>query len=155
MVIAGHATFTLDGVELDAPNGTLVFVRDPRCADTPSQWRRARRVLAIGGLPGVHTPSAWEWYFEAERHRESADYDAALELLAGGTERFPDSAPPHSTACWEAMAGNTDAAIAALTARVRADPRCLERSQGDADLDAIRGCRARLSDAADAPRRRA
>ncbi len=140
VVMAGHATFTLDGVELDAPNGTLVFIRDPAVRRHAVAVEAGTTVLAIGGVPGAHTPSAWEWYFEAERHRESADYDAALELLAEGTERFPDnSGLLYSTACWEAMAGNTDAAIAALRAAFELDPRCLEWSQGDADLDAIRG----------------
>src|SRR4029450_2032970 len=29
IVIAGRATFTLDADELDAPQGTIVFIRDP------------------------------------------------------------------------------------------------------------------------------
>src|SRR5438105_12532821 len=29
LVVEGHATFTVDGEEVDAPAGTLVFVADP------------------------------------------------------------------------------------------------------------------------------
>jgi hypothetical protein len=51
------------------------------CAAPPSP-SRGTTVLAIGGLAGAHTPSAWEWTFEAERYRESGDHAAALELPA-------------------------------------------------------------------------
>lgn len=140
VVIAGHATFALDGVELDAPNGTIVFVRDPSVRRHAVAVEPGTTVLAIGGAPGAHTPSAWEWYFEAERHRNSGDHAAALELLADGRARFPDNAGMlYATACWEAMAGHTDEAITALKAAFGLDPKSVEWAKNDVDLDAIRG----------------
>ncbi len=63
VVVEGHATFTVDGEEVDAPAGTLVFVSDPasrRSAvakeaghDGPRRRRTARpavRGLAVGGV---------------------------------------------------------------------------------------------------------
>ena len=140
VVVAGHATFTLDGDEVDAPQGTIVFIRDPTVRRHAVAAADRTTVLAIGGVPGVHSPSAWEWYFEAERYRESGDHDAALELLEEARERFPDNAGVlYSASCWEALAGNTEAAIARLQAAIELDPRFAKWAEGDADLDSIRG----------------
>jgi hypothetical protein len=53
-VVTGHATFTVDGEEVDAPAGTLVYLDDV----TQRRFAVAREpnttVLAIGGKPGVH-----------------------------------------------------------------------------------------------------
>ncbi len=73
VVIVGHATFSLDGKEIDAPQGTVVFIRDPKVRRFADAVEPGTTVLAIGGVPGAHTPSAWEWYFEAEKYRESGD----------------------------------------------------------------------------------
>ena len=91
-------------------------------------------------MSGVHTPSPWEWYFEAEKFRESGDHAAALGLLADAQDQFPDHAGVlYSLACWQSLAGDTDAAIASLQAALAADPKSIEWAEGDADLDAIRG----------------
>ena len=140
VVIAGHATFSLDGEEIDAPRGTVVFIRDPQVRRSAVAVEVGTTVLAIGGVPGVHTPSAWEWYFEAEKYREAGNHDAALELLADAEERFPNHAGVlYSLACWQSLAGDTGAAIASLQAAFQADPKSAKWAEGDADLDAIRG----------------
>ena len=140
VVLTGRATFTLDGDELEAPPGTIVFIRDPSVRRHAIAGEDGTTVLAVGGVPGVHSPSAWEWYFEAERYRESGDHDAALGLLAEAQERFPDHAGVfYSAACWEALAGNTEAAITRLQAAIELDPRVETWAEGDADLDSIRG----------------
>ena len=140
VVVVGHATFSLDGKEIDAPQGTLVFIRDPKVRRFATAVEPGTTVLAIGSLPGQHTPSAWEWYFEAEKYREAKDYGAALELLTDAEERFPQHAGVlYSLACWQSLAGDTDAAIASLNAAFEADPKSVKWAEGDADLDPIRG----------------
>ena len=140
IVIVGHATFSLDGEELDAPQGTVVFIRDPKVRRYAVAVEPGTTVLAIGGVPGAHTPSAWEWYFEAEKYRADGDYAAALELLGDAQERFPDHAGVlYSLACWQSMAGDTDAAISSLQAALELEPKAATWAEGDADLDAIRG----------------
>lgn len=140
VVIVGHATFSLDGEEVDAPQGSIVFIRDPKVRRSAVAVESATTVLAIGGVPGTHTPSAWEWYFEAEKYRESGNYAAARALLDDAQERFPDHAGVlYSQACWQALAGDTDAAIASLNASFEVDPKSVKWAEGDADLDAIRG----------------
>jgi tetratricopeptide (TPR) repeat protein len=117
-----------------------VFIRDPSVRRGAVAVAPGTTVLAIGGVPGTHVPSAWEWYFGAEQFRASGDHAAALDLLADGLERLPDDPGMlYSIACREAMAGNTDAAIAALSSAFELDPKSVCWAKNDADLDAIRG----------------
>jgi len=61
LVIDGHATFTVDGEEIDAPRGTFVFVKDPALVRTAFGREAGTTVLSIGAAPG--TPfgvSPWE-----------------------------------------------------------------------------------------------
>ena len=118
-MIVGHATFSLDGEEIDAPQGTVVFIRDPKVRRYAVAVEPGTTVLAIGGVPGAHTPSAWEWYFEAEKYRESGDHAAALELLGDAQERFPD----HAACSTRSRAGSRWPATPMLRS-----PRCGPRS---------------------------
>ena len=45
----------------------------------------------------------------------------------------------YSLACWQSLAGDTDAAIASLNAAIEVKPEVAEWAKDDADLDAIRG----------------
>jgi hypothetical protein len=65
-VSAGHATFLVDGDEVDAPSGTFVHVPDPESKRGARAVKAGTTVLAVGAEPGVaFTPSAWELkYFE-------------------------------------------------------------------------------------------
>jgi len=140
VVLTGRATFTLDGETLDAPAGTAVFVREPTVRRGAVAAEPATAVLAIGGKAGApYSPSAWEWYFAAERYRKDADYDGALELLAEGLERFPDNAGMlYSMACWESLAGRSEAAVEHLRRSIELDARFADWSKTDTDLDNIR-----------------
>jgi len=65
-VSAGHATFIVDGEEVDAPAGTFVHVPDPEAPRGARAVEPGTTVLAIGAEPGApFTPSGWELkYFE-------------------------------------------------------------------------------------------
>src|SRR5437764_430023 len=52
VVIEGHATFTVDGQELDAPRGTLVFIKDPSLVRRAVAQTAGTTVLAIGAPAG-------------------------------------------------------------------------------------------------------
>jgi hypothetical protein len=61
LVIEGHATFTVDGEEIDAPRGTFVFIKDPALVRTAFGKEAGTTILSIGAAPG--TPfdvSPWE-----------------------------------------------------------------------------------------------
>ncbi len=60
-VLRGHAVFTVDGQELDAPAGTLVFVRDPALVRSAQAIADGTALLAIGARRGVPFEiSDWE-----------------------------------------------------------------------------------------------
>jgi hypothetical protein len=64
-VMSGHAVFTVDGQEFDAPAGTLVFVRDPAIIRTATATADGTSILAIGGRAGAaFEVSRWEraWF---------------------------------------------------------------------------------------------
>jgi len=60
-VMSGHAAFTVDEVDIDAPAGTLVFVRDPAVIRSARATADGTTILAIGGRPGAPFEiSRWE-----------------------------------------------------------------------------------------------
>jgi hypothetical protein len=60
-VMSGHAIFTVDGEDIDAPAGTLVFVRDPGLTRSAQATADDTTILAIGGRPGApFEVSRWE-----------------------------------------------------------------------------------------------
>ena len=140
VVLAGRATFELDDETLDAPAGTIVFLRDPSVRRYAIAAEPGTTVLAIGGKPGeAYTPSAWEWYFEAERFRDPLDPEAALRLMDEANERFPDHVGVmYSTACWLALAGRNDEAWETLQRTIEREPKTREWAKDDEDLAAFR-----------------
>ena len=139
IVLAGRATFELDGDPLDAPAGTIVFLRDPTVRRYAKAAEAGTTVLAVGGKPGeAYTPSAWEWYFEAERFRDPLDPEAALRLMAEANEKFPDHMGVlYSTACWEALDGRPEDAWTTLQRAIALDERAREWAKADEDLASI------------------
>jgi len=140
VVLAGRATFELDDESLDAPAGTVVFLRDPSVRRHATAAEPGTTVLAIGGKPGeAYTPSAWEWYFEAERFRDPLDPEAALRLMDEANERFPDHVGVmYSTACWLALAGRNAEAWETLQRTIEREPKTREWAKDDEDLAAFR-----------------
>lgn len=141
IVLTGHATFTLGEETLAAPAGTVVFIRDPTVERTARADEAGTTVLAVGGKPGeAYSPSAWEQYFYAERFRASEDWAAAITCLEDALADFPGHGGVlYSLACYEALGGRPEAALAHLQQAVAADPAIARHAQGDADLDSIRG----------------
>lgn len=140
IVITGHATFTLGDEEVDAPAGTIVYLRDPAVKRAAIAREAGTTVLAVGGKPGeAYDPSAWEWWFAAAPHREAGDFERAVEIVAEGVEEKPDSAPlVYNLACYEALAGRTDDALEHLQRAIELDEKCLEWAREDEDFASIR-----------------
>jgi hypothetical protein len=60
-VMSGHAVFSVGGETVDAPSGTLVFVRDPNVIRSARATLDDTAILAIGGRPGLPFEiSRWE-----------------------------------------------------------------------------------------------
>jgi quercetin dioxygenase-like cupin family protein len=141
VVLTGRARFTLDGEELDAPAGTLVFLRDPEVRRAAVAVEDATTVLGVGARPGeAFTPSAWEWYFAAEPAYRAKDFARAYDIAAEGLEVVPDSAPLHyQLACYAALAGREDDARDHLTRAFDLDERTRAWAEGDEDLVSLKG----------------
>ena len=138
-VITGHAVFTVDGEEVDAPAGTLVFLDDPAQRRSATARDAGTTVLAIGGVPGRHEISPWEYFFPALPHMREGDYDTARAILEEAIAEQPDFPVLHyELACVEALAGNRDRALDELTIAVDAAERFRERARTDEDFASIR-----------------
>jgi len=138
-VIAGGATFTVAGEEVDAPSGTFVLV-------DPGEHREARAVedgttvLALGGKPGEpYRISEWEFRFRAWRAYTEGDREAALELLGEGLRTYPESGAIRFFQAFAAIeAGDDEAAVQLLGEAVEKEPRTREWIEAEPAFDPIR-----------------
>jgi tetratricopeptide (TPR) repeat protein len=141
VVLRGRATFTVGGEDVDAPAGTIVFIRDPKLQRLAVAETEDALVLAVGNAAGrVYEPSPWETTFSAAPLLDAGRYDDALELFAEGLREHPGNPSLlYNLACAEARAGRTDDAIAHLREATAAGDRYAEWARKDTDFDAIRG----------------
>ncbi|HLG09289.1 MAG TPA: hypothetical protein VI409_11535 [Gaiellaceae bacterium] len=140
LVLSGRATFTLDGETLDAPTGTMVFVRDPQVKRHARAEEPQTAVLAIGGpRGGAYEPSSWEYAFAAERHRASGDHEAMVAEIAAGLERHADDPMLlYGLACAEALAGRSDDALRHVRRALELKPEWSDHARRDEDLASLR-----------------
>lgn len=140
VVLAGHATFTVGEEEVDAPTGTLIFIRDPALRRHAVARESNTSVLAVGGRAGAaYEVSAWEYWFAANPAYKAGDYDAAVELMLAGLSERPDHpALLYNLACYEALAGRLDDAQAHLSRAFELDPKTREWAKDDEDLAGLK-----------------
>jgi tetratricopeptide (TPR) repeat protein len=140
VVLAGHAIFTLDDETLDAPAGTVVFIRDPKVKRHARAEEPDTAVLAVGGpRGGAYEPSAWEDVFLAERHRTFGDFEEMATELSAALERRPDHPSLlYNLACAEALAGRADAALEHLRRALELKSEWAEMALKDEDLASLR-----------------
>lgn len=140
VVLAGHAAFTLDGEEVDAPSGTLVFVGDPAVRRRAVAREPETTILAVGGAPGkAFSVSLWEDMGDIVPLFDQGEYAEAKRRLEELRESRPDEAGVlYNLACAEARLGEADAALEHLRAAVAGGGRFAEYAQTDEDLDSIR-----------------
>jgi len=140
VVLSGRATFTLDGDTLDAPAGTVVFVRDPQVKRHARAEEPQTTVLAVGGpRDGAYEPSGWEHAFAAELHRASGDYEAMAAEIAEGLERHPDDAGLlYDLGCAEALAGRSEDALEHVRRALELRPDWTDHMRQDEDLVSLR-----------------
>jgi len=141
VVVSGHARFTIDGADHDAPAGTLVFVPDRASKRNAVAVADGTTALVVGGRVGeAYTVSAWEPMFEALALSEAGDPAAAADLMRAALDAYPGNAAVlYNTACFEALAVRRDAAMAHLLEAAERDRESVLRwSAGDSDLDSLR-----------------
>ena len=137
-VVRGHATFTVDGAEVDAPAGTLVFLDDPKQQRHAIAKEAGTTVLAIGGRPGAHEISAWEYIFPSLPARNAEDWNTARRILEDAIAENDHPSIHYHLACVEARAGNRERALDELTGAVERRPRLLAPAQTEEDFASIR-----------------
>jgi quercetin dioxygenase-like cupin family protein len=160
VVLRGRATFTLDGEDLDAGPGTLVFVR-PGTRRGAVAAEDDTAVLAVGAKPGVvFEPSSWEDMFAANSYADLGDLTRARSLVDQALAEHPDEWQGYyNAACIEAKAGERERALDHLTrAAVLNGERVSEYAREDSDFAALRDdprFESALAGEADAGRERA
>ena len=139
VVVQGSATFTLDGEEVDAPQGTVVFVQ-------PAATRKAIAtsddtiVLAVGGRRGeaYRVPPGGE-LFDFFEHYSAQDYEGALAACHVALEKFPGNALIlYNIACMQSMLGRGDEALDTLRESIEKWPKFKENAQKDDDFTSLR-----------------
>lgn len=139
LVVSGAATFNLDGERVEAPAGTLVFVRNPAAKRSAIAKEKGTTVLAIGGTPGeAYRISPGEAMNDMWEPYRAGDYETALEKLQPVLAERPEALVFFNVACMEARLGRTDDAIGHLKQAVEDDERIKENIRTDDDLDPIR-----------------
>ena len=134
VVVAGRATFVLDGEEIEVPAGSLVFLRDPAVKRYARAEEPGTTVLAVGGKPGLHEVSAWERFFVSYAVVDEDPQRAVAELEEGLAER-PDHPPLHyHLACIFSRTGRLDEARTHLDRALELDPTLQEWAEKDEDL---------------------
>jgi hypothetical protein len=135
VVVSGRARFTLDGEDVDAPAGTIVYLRDHEVRRKAVAEEEGTTVLAIGGWPDrPFEPSPWEWWFEAY----AQEPERGVEIMREGVAQLGERpALLYHLACLEALAGRRDDATTHIRRAVELDPELAERARGDEDLAGI------------------
>jgi hypothetical protein len=96
LVVRGHARFTIDGEDLDAPAGTLVFLPEPEAVRVATALEDGTLVMAFGGQRGVpYEVSAWEPRFLVCGLARAGRHEQALAEL-----RRAYAADPERVATW-------------------------------------------------------
>jgi hypothetical protein len=139
VILTGRARFVLDGEELDAPAGTVVFIPEPTVKREAFAEEDGTTGLAVGGWAGKpFEPSAWEWFFQAY----AQPIDEGVATIQDGLERFAGREPQESAllyhlACIEALAGRENDARRHLDEAIERRPSLRERANNDPDVASL------------------
>ena len=97
-------------------------------------------VLITGAKPGAALPvSPYEYWYAAEPYYRSGDYARAVEIASEGLADHADNPSlRYQLACYEALAGHTDAAVGHLRIAYANNPETREWAAGDDDLASVR-----------------
>ena len=140
VVLQGSTTFTVDGEEIDAPQGTAVFVRDPAAKRASVANEDGTIVLAIGGRPGEPFKVApFEALAELFPLYNAKDYEGSERVIEEMLAEYPGNALAlYNLACVQSLQGKGEDAIVSLREAVDAWPKFKENAAADEDFAAIK-----------------
>jgi mannose-6-phosphate isomerase-like protein (cupin superfamily) len=141
VVVRGRATFTVGEETADAPAGTFVFV-PPQVHRAAVAVEDGTIVFVTGGSIGkAFSAGGWDSFAVAEGHRHAGRIDEGRAIMEQLIAEKPDYWATHYNAgCWEALAGNPDAAFEHLrrAKEIDAEGASAEYFREDSDLDPLR-----------------
>ena len=141
VVVSGHATFSVNGEEIDAPAGTLVFVADPKAKRAALAVEPGTTVLVVGGKPGeAYRPLPWEVNADVIPLFEEGRFDEAKRLLVAALDEHAvdNGILLYNLACAEARLGERDAALDHLATAFAERDDLRKSAREDEDLASIR-----------------
>jgi tetratricopeptide (TPR) repeat protein len=140
VVMTGHAVFTVDGEEVDGPQGTVLFVRDPAVKRGASAREADTTILTVGARPGEsYRPRSWEQNAEILALFDQGQHEKAKKLLTEALPKYEDKAAMlYNIACAESMLGEVDEALGHLKEAIEARPSFAENAREDPDFEPIR-----------------
>jgi tetratricopeptide (TPR) repeat protein len=139
LVLQGRAVFELDGERLDAPAGTLVFVRSG-VKRTAFAGEPGTTIVVVGGTPGkAYEPVGWEVWAPLRALYEAGEYADAADRGRELIEAYPQYAAPfYNLACCESLAGRTTDAVEHLRHAIDLSEQFRSYAKNDSDFDPIR-----------------
>ena len=140
VVLRGRATFTVGEETAEAPAGTLVFV-PPQVFRTAAAEEDGTIVLAVGATAGEpFVGGNWDTFAVADARRRAGRPDEGRAILRKAIEERPGQwGLVYNTACFEALAGNPDAAFEHLRRALEMNEEETRRYLAeDSDLDSLR-----------------
>jgi hypothetical protein len=139
VVTSGRARFEVDGEQVDAPAGTLVFA-EPGVKRTAFAEEAGTTLVAVGGTPGeAYVVSGYEVWAQLREPYDAGDYEAVVErgrVVIAENPQYP--MPIYNLACCEALTGRGDDAIAHLGQAIALEASFREYAKGDSDFDSVR-----------------
>jgi hypothetical protein len=139
LVHSGRARFELDGEQVDAPAGSLVYCA-PAVTRTAFAEEPGTTLIALGGTPGkAYEVAGWELWQPVGVLYQDGRYEEAAEQGRAVIAENPDAPLVlYNTACCESLTGQTEQAVAHLREAISQMERLRAYAAGDSDLDAIR-----------------
>ena len=139
LVQRGRARFELDAEPVQAPAGTLVFVR-PGVKRTAFAEEPDTTIIAIGGTPGrAYEPTGFELWAPIVPLYNAGEYAAAADRGQKLIEAHPEYPMLlYNVACCESLAGRTADAIEHLRLAIERSDRFRAYAAGDSDFDPAR-----------------
>lgn len=141
VVVQGRARFTVGEEQADAPAGTLVYV-PPTVFRTATAEEDDTIVFVAGATVGeAFNAAGWEEIALAEKYRRAGRPDDGRAIMEQLVVDRPDYWATHyNVGCWEALAGNPDAALEHLrrAKELDAEGESTQYFREDSDLDSLR-----------------
>jgi hypothetical protein len=139
VVVSGRATFDLDGEQVEATPGTLIYT-EPGTQRTAVAVEPATTVLALDGTPGkAYNATGWELWAPLRPLYDGHDYaelSARLRELIAANPEYPMLV--YNLACSESLSGHASQAIEELRRAITASEKHREDARNDSDFDPIR-----------------